>query len=167
MPANEASGRNWLPGSTTARPRATGMSNSETTSVVGWPITTAGDIPIYIFLPLNFCLTTSWVFSAMGFRPSMKRLVMRGMSSMTAPIVTPKNSTFLMSSWASTPIRAPTMTPRMSGSPMTPNFFFMPSASIFSLLKPGIMSSALPIIRAKGTKLWQKGWGMLMPCHSG
>ena len=52
------------------------------------------------------------------------------------------------------------MTPSTSGSPMTPNFFFMPSASMFSFSKPGIMSSALPMTRAKGTKLWQKGCGM-------
>ena len=94
-----------------------------------------------------------FVCSAIGFKPSMNSDVIRGISSITAPIVTPKNSTFLMSSWARTPIRAPTITPRMSGSPMTPNFFFMPSASMFSLSKPGILSSALPMIRAKGTKL--------------
>ena len=55
----------------------------------------------------------------------------------------------------------------MSGSPMTPNFFFIPSASMFSFSKPGIMSRALPMTSAKGTKLWQKGCGMEMPFHSG
>ena len=167
MPASEARGRNWLPGSTTARPKATGMSSSETTSVVGWPMTTAGDMPMYTFLPLNLRFTTSCVFSATGFRPSINKEVMRGMSSITAPIVTPRKRIFLMSSWASAPISAPTITPNTSGSPSMPNFFFKPSASIFSFSKPGIMSRALPISRAKGTKLWQKGCGMEMPCHSG
>ena len=91
---------------------------------------------------------------------------MRGMSSITAPIVIPRKRTFLMSSWAAQPISIPTITPNTSGSPITPNFFFMPSASISSLEKPGILSNALLISMANGVKLWQKGWGMEIPSKS-
>ena len=48
-------------------------------------------MPIWMVLPLNFLPTTSLVFSEMGIRPSTNNLVMRGMSSITAPMVTPRN----------------------------------------------------------------------------
>ena len=172
MPASDARGRNSLPGSTTASPSVTGISNSDTTSVVGWPITSAGDIPIYIFPILNLefrnweFFTTSCVFSEIGIKPSMNSLVIRGISSITAPIVTPKNRIFLMSNCAKAPIRAPTITPNTSGSPSMPNFFFSPSASISSFENPGIMSSPLFTNIAIGVKLCTKGWGIEMPSMS-
>ena len=44
----------------------------------------------------------------MGFSPSMKREVMRGISSITAPMVMPRKRIFLMSSCAAHPISIPT-----------------------------------------------------------
>ena len=41
--------------------------------------------------------------------------------------------------------------------------FFKPSASMSSLLNPGIKSNNLLMTKANGVKLWQKGCGMLMP----
>ena len=153
MPASEAKGRNWLPGTSTAMARITGIRMTEQTSVVGCPMTSAGDMPICTFIPPNRFLATSCVFSAMGFRPSMNRLVIRGMSSITPPIVTPRNNTFLMSSWAAHPISTPTITPNTNGSPNTPNFFFSPSASISSFENPGILSSSQLMVTANTVKL--------------
>lgn len=61
------------------------------------------------------------------------------------------------------PIPQPTRIPRNRGSPSKPNFFFMPSASMFNLSKPGILSNALLMTTANGTKPAQKGWGMEIP----
>ena len=171
MPASEAKGRNWLPGRTTARNSVTGMSSNDTTSVVGWPMTKAGLIPMCkpAFSP-NLRAIIWRVASEMGRRPSMNSPVMRGINSMTAPILIPNpripgmpstsSCPFLQ---ASAPMPHPTNTPRKSGSPRMPNFFFMPSASIYSLLNPGIRSSALLMRMAKGMNPWQKGCGMEMP----
>ena len=87
----------------------------------------------------------------------MKSEVIRGMSSITAPMVTPRKSIFLMSSCAAHPMSIPTITPRTRGSPSTPNFFFSPSASISSFEKPGMRLSNLSNTMAKGMKLWQNG----------
>ncbi|EJX08429.1 hypothetical protein EVA_03464 [gut metagenome] len=54
-------------------------------------------------------------------------------------------------------IPQPTKIPRNRGSPSKPNFFFIPSASIFNLSKPGIMSNNLLMPTAKGKKPAQKG----------
>ena len=96
----------------------------------------------------------------------MKREVIRGISSITAPIVTPRNNIFLISSWAAHPISIPTMTPSTSGSPSTPNFFLSPSASISSFENPGIRFSNLSNTMANGMKLWQNGCGMDIPSRS-
>ena len=91
MPANEANGKNSLPGSTTANKIVTGINSNDTTNVAGCPITKAGLIPI--FKPtalLNFLAISSRVASEIGFNPSMNRLVIRGINSITAPILIPK-----------------------------------------------------------------------------
>ena len=54
-------------------------------------------------------------------------------------------------------IPQPITIPKNSGSPINPNFFFIPSESIFSLSNPGILSNSLLITIANGTKLWQNG----------
>ena len=134
-----------MPGSTTASTRVTGIRRSETTSVVGCPITSAGDIPIYNSLSApNFFAISSLVASEIGLRPSINRLVIRGISSITAPIFIPSprvaGMLFIISSvslQARQPIIIPMITPRKSGSPKSPNFFFIPSESICTLLMPG------------------------------
>ncbi len=142
------------------------MRSSVTTRVVGCPMTSAGLMPMCTFLPLNFLFTSSFVFSEIGIRPSMKSFVILGMSSITAPIVTPRNRIFLMSSCATAPMIMPTITPSTSGSPSTPNFFLSPSASMSSFENPGILSSSQLMPTANGAKLWQKGCGMEMPERS-
>ena len=174
MPASEARGRNWLPGRITARRSVTGMSSSDTTRVVGSPITSAGDIPMLRpSAPLNLRAMRLRVASEMGFRPSMKSTVTRGISSITAPILMPSVRIWGMLStiWphdvhVRQPMPMPTTTPRKRGSPITPNFFFMPSASISILLRPGIMSRPLLMIQAKGANPAQNGCGMDMPSIS-
>ena len=93
MPASDASGRNWLPGRNTATARMVGIRKRETTSVVGWPITRAGLMPMYTFLPWNLRFTNSFVLSEIGIKPSIKSLVMRGISSITAPMMMPRDNT--------------------------------------------------------------------------
>ena len=103
----------------------------------------------------------------------MKRDVMRGMSSITAPTVTPslrmdgiESTTPFQESHLSAPIPHPMTSPRKSGSPRSPNFFFIPSASMSSLEKPGMRSRSQPIATANGVKLWQNGCGIEMPSMS-
>ena len=165
MPASEARGRNSFPGSTTESSSVHGIRSSDTTRVVGWPMTRAGLMPMLMPAEfLNFRLTRSLVASAIGLSPSIKSDVMRGMSSITAPILMPRPRMYGMRSTTSPqlrqlrqPMRMPTSTPSRSGSPSTPNFFFMPSASMSSLLKPGMRSMHQFRPSAKGTKPWQKG----------
>lgn len=94
-------------------------------------MTSAGLMPMCrpAFSP-NFLEISSLVALEMGRRPSMNRLVMRGISSITAPILMPKprmpgmpstnSCPFLQ---ANAPMPQPTNTPRKSGSPSRPNFF--------------------------------------------
>ena len=64
MPANEANGKNSLPGSTTANKIVTGINSNDTTNVAGCPITKAGLIPIFKpTAPLNFLAISSRVAS--------------------------------------------------------------------------------------------------------
>ena len=142
----------------------------ETTRVVGWPMTSAGLMPMEISRPLNRLATSSRVASEMGLSPSMKRPVMRGISSITAPILMPRprmpgipSTKPFQLSQARMPMPQPTMTPMKRGSPSTPKRFFMPSASMLSLSIPGILSRHQLMPSAKGTKPWTKGWGMEMP----
>ena len=100
----------------------------------------------------------------LGFKPSIKRLVIRGINSITAPILIPSpkmpgilsNTSFQLAQ-PNAPIPQPITIPKNSGSPINPNFFFIPSESIFSLSNPGILSNSLLITIANGTKLWQNG----------
>ena len=103
----------------------------------------------------------------------MKSEVMRGMSSITAPTVTPsfridgiESTTPFHESHRKAPMPQPITRPRKSGSPRSPNFLFIPSASMSSFEKPGMRSSSQPIATANGVKLWQNGWGMEMPSMS-
>ena len=66
------------------------------------------------------------------------------------------NTSFQLSQ-PNAPIPQPITIPKNSGSPINPNFFFIPSESIFSLSNPGILSNSLLITIANGTKLWQNG----------
>ena len=155
----------------TARNIVTGIKSRDTTSVVGCPITKAGLIPILSpALFLYFFAISSRVASEIGFRPSIKRLVIRGINSITAPILIPRPNMLGMLSTTSfqlpqpsAPIPQPITIPRNKGSPIKPNFFFNPSESIFSLSNPGILSNSLLITIANGTKLWQKGCGIEIP----
>ena len=115
----------------------------------------------------------SCTFWLIGFSPSMKSAVMRGMSSITAPTVTPsfrmdgmESTTADQPSHSNTPMQHPMITPRKSGSPRSPNRFFSPSASMSSREKPGMRSSSHPIATANGVKLWQNGWGIEIPSIS-
>ena len=143
----------------------TGIRRRDTTRVVGCPITRAGLIPMLRpFVPLNFLLMSSRVASEIGFSPSMKRDVMRGMSSITAPILIPAprmygilSTTSFQLSHERAPMMIPTRIPRKRGSPRRPNFFFIPSASISSLSIPGILSRPLLMTSAKGTSPAQNG----------
>ena len=163
-----------LPGRKTERKRITGISRIETTSVVGWPMTSAGLIPIESPLsPEKRFSTKLRVCSQIGFKPSMKRAVMRGISSITAPTVTPsfkmdgiESTTAFHESHFKAPIPQPMRSPKKSGSPRSPNLFFIPSASMSSFEKPGILSRTQLIATANGVKLWQNGCGMEMPSIS-
>ena len=113
------------------------------------------------------------MLSQIGFSPSMKSPVMRGISSITAPTVTPsfriegiESTTAPQESHLSAPMPQPITRPRKSGSPRIPNFFFIPSASMSSLEKPGIRSRIQQTATANGVKLWQNGCGMEMPSMS-
>ena len=113
------------------------------------------------------------VCSQMGLSPSMKSAVMRGMSSITAPTVTPsfsicgiESTTAFHESHLKAPMPQPITRPRKSGSPRSPNFLFIPSASMSSFEMPGILSRTQQITTANGVKLWQNGCGMEMPSMS-
>ena len=173
MPASDANGRNLLPGRNTERNNITGMSRIETTSVVGWPITSAGLIPMWMVWPVLRFSRIARILSHIGFSPSMKRAVMRGISSITAPTVTPsfsicgmESTTPFHESHLSAPMPQPITSPRNSGSPRRPNFLFIPSASMSSFEKPGILSRTQPTATANGVKLWQNGWGIEIPSMS-
>ena len=155
----------------TARKIVTGIKSRDTTRVVGCPITSAGLIPMLKpVLFLYFLAISSRVASEIGFKPSMKRLVIRGINSITAPILIPSpripgilSKTSFQLAQPKAPIPQPITIPKNSGSPIRPNFFFIPSESIFSLSNPGILSKSLLITIANGTKLWQKGCGIEIP----
>ena len=70
MPANEANGKNSLPGSTTANKIVTGINSNDTTNVAGCPITKAGLIPIFKpTAPLNFLAIRFAGSVRNGFQP--------------------------------------------------------------------------------------------------
>ena len=88
-PASEAIGRNWLPGSTTDRNRMNGTTITEHTMLVASPTTRDGLRPMRnSTLPLNLRCSSFLTASVIGSSPSPNRPEMRGIRSITAPMLT-------------------------------------------------------------------------------